>query len=77
MTTATGKAKFQTTSRKSGASGINNPPAVPLRTRKSSASGMTNVQAVPLSQTNPQYVRPGPNGNPCTVHCGPLGGRKK
>ena len=40
------------------------------------ASGIKNVQAVPLTQTNPQYVRPGPNGNPCTVHCGSLGGRR-
>jgi len=23
------------------------------------------------------FVRPGPGGKPCTVHCGPLGGSKK
>jgi hypothetical protein len=69
-------AKLVTTPPKSGASTINNPPAVPLRRSKSGASGITNVQAVPLNQTNQQYVRPGPNGNPCTVHCGSLGGRK-
>jgi hypothetical protein len=68
--------KFQTTPPKSGASTINNPLAVPLSRSKSRASGITNVQAIPLNQTGSQYVRPGPNGNPCTVHCGSLGGRK-
>jgi hypothetical protein len=47
-----------------------------LKPAQASGSGITNVQTVPLNQTGPQYVRPGPNGNPCTVHCGPQGGRK-
>jgi hypothetical protein len=33
-----------------------------------------NATPVPLNVTP---VRPGPGGNPCTVHCGPLGGRKR
>jgi hypothetical protein len=67
--TATGGAKVQT--------GPNAVVSTPKSSRGSIPiqNGPTAVITAPASPG--AFVRPGAGGNPCTVHCGPLGGSKK
>jgi hypothetical protein len=62
--TATGGSKIQR-----GPNAVVMPPK--------SSRGSTSVQTGPTAVITTTPVRPGAGGNPCTVHCGPLGGKKK